>query len=85
MTSTEAIQIALRARATFDVPPDFQPGTAERRIIEVVPAAPVDKLPDPGPVRDVIAWVVQLFAGESWTEFAVSEKTGNVVRFRRSR
>jgi hypothetical protein len=85
MTAAEATRIALEARAAFSVPDDFTPGTAERRIVEIGQAPSPDKLPEPGPVRDVTAWVVQLFAGESWTEFAVSEKTGKVVRFRRSR
>ena len=86
MTEQQAVQIALSARPEFEVPSDFEPITAEKRIIEIVDGQPVrDELPEPGPVRDTVAWVVRLGLDVLWAEFAVEDTTGAVVRIRRSR
>lgn len=85
MTAEEATSIAMKARPAWDVTPEFRPGTAERRIVEIVKGAPVDKLPGPGLVRDMTAWVVQLIHEEAWAEFAVEEQSREIIRFRRSR
>jgi hypothetical protein len=85
MTAAEAIDIALKARPKWEVLPEFQPGTAEKRIVEIVKGAPVDQMPGPGPVRDLVAWVVQLVFEDAWVEFAIEDQGGEIIRFRRSR
>jgi len=87
MTEEEAKNIALTARAKFEVPGDFTFRRAEKRIIELVDdGQPVrDALPSPGKVRDVVAWIVTLGFDVAEVEFAIDDRTGDVVRFRRSR
>lgn len=87
MTEEEAIRIALGSRPAFQVSDAFVGRKAEKRIIEVVEdRQPVrDAMPEPGPVRDVVAWVVRLWHEIVWAEFAIEDATGKVVRFRRSR
>lgn len=87
MEQQEAIQSALNARRRFQVPDEFDAGVAEKRIIEIVDdGRPVrDELPASGPVRDIIAWIVTLVHEGSSVEFAVDDKSGEIVRFHRSR
>lgn len=83
----QAIQIALNSRQQFDLPMDFVELNSERRIIQLVnPHLPVkDELPTAGPSIDVIAWIVTLGHDVFNAELAVEEKTGKVVRIRKSR
>lgn len=85
MTAAEATDIALKSRPKWDVPPAFQPGTAELRVVEIVKGTPPDQLPKPGPSRDLTAWVVRLVQEDLWAEFTIEDKGGEIVRFRRSR
>ena len=87
MTEMEARQIALASRPAFGVSQDYAAISAEKRIIELVEnGQPVrDELPRPGPVRDVVAWIVQTGHDAVWAEFAIDDATQKVVRFRRSR
>ena len=88
MNEQKAISIAMAARSRFGVTDTFVPRSAEKRIIELVEDGhPVDdRMPEPGPVRDTVAWVVTLRDGDvAETEFAVEDATEQIVRFRRSR
>lgn len=87
MTETEARQVALASRPAFGVSEDYAVVSAEKRIIELVEnGQPVrDELPGPGPIREVLAWVVQTGHDVVWAEFAIEDATRKVVRFRRSR
>ena len=44
-----------------------------------------DEPPEPGPVADRIAWLVTFMMDPWTTEFAVDDRTGAILRFRRSR
>ncbi len=85
MNPTDAQRIAMNARARFDISEDFIPASVERRIVELVECSSnVDKLPEPGPTRDIYAWVVLLVYANHTAEVTVDE-TGEVVRVHRSR
>lgn len=86
MTDQDAIHIALGSRPAFEVSDEFQTPVAQKRVIELVePHSLRDEPPGPGPVRDLVAWVVRLHSGVLWVEFAIEDATRKVVRFRRSR
>ena len=46
---------------------------------------PVEGPPPPGPVRDVVAWIVSLTHQSKIVEFAIDDAIGEVVRIMRSR
>jgi hypothetical protein len=77
MDEQTARRIAESAREAHEVPPDQVGKWAERRIIEIPD--------DAARVRDARVWVVRFVRGPSWTELAVEEPTGDVVRVERSR
>jgi hypothetical protein len=87
MTEDQAVRIALDARRLYGVPDSFQFWQARYCIIEIVVAHRPDsaEAPQPGPVLDRVAWLVT-FMMDPWTvEFAVDDRTGQILRFRRSR
>ena len=87
MTRDQAIRIASDARRLYDVPDSFEYWHAKYCIIEIVAGRrPVrDEPPEPGPVADRIAWLVTFMMDPWTTEFAVDDRTGAILRFRRSR
>lgn len=86
MTEAEAIQIALRSRERFGLSDAFVTRRCERRIIELVEGQPVeDPVPPPGPVYDLVAWVVTLAHGAVEVELAIDDSRAQVVRLRRYR
>lgn len=81
MDEATAKQIAGHARPAHDVPASYALRSAERRTIEIT-----DGTSGVGArVRDVYVWIVRFQAGVAWTELAVDEATGSVVRVQRSR
>jgi hypothetical protein len=81
MEKDVAILVANMALDAYRVPAAQGMKGAERRIIELEATAPGGgRL-----VRDVRVWVVRFQAGMTWTELAVDESTGTVVRVERSR
>ncbi len=85
MNPTDAQKIAMNARARFDISEDFNSTSVERRIVELVESpSNVDELPEPGPTRDIFAWVVMLASANHTAEVTIDE-TGEVVRVHRSR
>ena len=87
LNENQAVALALRAASRLGVAQGFQPRAVERRIIEIaMDGQPVmDRLPGPGPVRDVAAYLVTLGLDASEVEMAIDASNGDVVRFRRSR
>lgn len=86
MTQDDAISMATAALGRFDVPADFKAQGAQQSIIEVVAGAPVDERPEqPGPVRDVLAWLVMFSKELMFVEIAVDDNSGEIVRVVRSR
>ncbi|MBN4052600.1 hypothetical protein JYT82_00645 [bacterium AH-315-K20] len=85
MNAMDAQAIAMNVRARFDISEEFTPTSVERRIVELVKSpSNVDELPEPGPTRDIFAWVVTLVFANHCTEITIDE-TGEVVRLSRSR
>ena len=81
MDEAAAIDIATAARAAHAVPSGHALRGTERRIIELEEEAPTGgRL-----VRDVRTWIVRFAGGMAWTELAVDESSGAVVRVERSR
>ncbi|MCC6425499.1 MAG: hypothetical protein IT435_01630 [Phycisphaerales bacterium] len=87
MTEMQAIQKAMDSRAQFGVPTSFAPMEAQKRYIELVRDGQkvTTKAPAPGPVRDLIAWVITLTHDARTVEFAIEDSTAEVVRFTPSR
>jgi hypothetical protein len=86
VTRDEAIATATATRDRFGIGIDFQPQGAERRIIEIVPGAPVDERPaEAGPVRDALAWIVTFTHDLMYVEIAIDDANGEAVRLVRSR
>jgi len=77
----EAEAIAERGRVAHEVPPAGTLADAEERWIEVagVREEEADR------VRDTRVWAVRFQHGNGWTELAVEDATGGIVRVRRSR
>jgi len=87
MTRDQAVFIALGARRLYGVPDSFEFWQAKYCIVEIVAGQRPDRdqLPGPGPVVDRFAWLVT-FMLDPWTvEFAVDDRTAEILRFRRSR
>jgi hypothetical protein len=86
MTEAEATRIADRSRMSFNVPAEFKFIGAQCKIIELVGSDRQfnEDLPVPGLVRDVVAWLVTFGDGAAGVEMAVDDKTGTVVRMRRT-
>jgi len=81
MSEAEARRIAEAAREAHKVPPAARATAAERRYIEL--AGPDPGVP--GPVRDVLVWIVHFEHEGRWVELAVDDRAGEVVRVERSR
>jgi hypothetical protein len=81
VTEQEARYRAEAARSTHEIDEGWRLVAAERRYILV--AGP--DLEEPAPVRDLLAWIVRFGAGISWTEVALDDRTGAIVRVERSR
>lgn len=86
MNEEDAVIAAIAARDRAGISSDFVPGVVERRFIEVVGGNPVDGRPmKPGPVRDVLAFVVTLSHEVAFVEIAIDSASGEAVRILRSR
>jgi len=86
MNEERAIRIATEARRAWRVPDNLALVSAQQRIIEVVePIRPApEQPPGPGPVRDLIAWIVAFGSGGVAVEFSIDDATEAIVRVRRS-
>lgn len=82
MNEAEAIAIATRARLEFKVSEQFKLVSTKCKIIELVVSAAqsVDELPEPGPSRDIIAWLVTFGESAMGVELAIDDNTGEIVR-----
>lgn len=87
LNENQAVAIAQREGVRLGMPAAFQPRYVELRVIEVVmDGQPLgDRMPTPGMVRDLAVYVVRLGLDASEAELAIDAKTGELVRFRRSR
>lgn len=87
MNEPQAIEKAMDARASLGVPLNFKPMAAEKRIIELVRDGQkvTTRAPSPGPIRDLVAWVITLVHEARTVEIAVDDQTGDVVRYSPSR
>lgn len=86
MTEDQAIASVNATRAANDIPPDFTVKSAEQRIIEVVEGAEIEgRAEQPGPIRDVLVWVVSLTHRQFFIQIAIEDATGTPVRILRSR
>jgi hypothetical protein len=88
MNREQAIVIAESSRGTFRVPAELKLRGAQKVIIELVEGETrvvVDQPPEPGPVYDLVAWVVVFSGGYSSFQMTIDDATGRVVRVRRSR
>lgn len=81
MTRDEARTIANQARAEYKIPDAATIAFVEERYIELTG---VDE-ETAQLVRDALVWVVRFRAGSAWTDLAVEQKTGAIVRVERSR
>ncbi|MFL5349713.1 MAG: hypothetical protein ACJ8AT_33365 [Hyalangium sp.] len=82
MNQEQAVAAAEAAREEKEVPPGAAVADVEQCFIELGDPDPEK----PSPVRDVRAWLVRYhFQGGRWVELAVDDKTGQIVRVRRSR
>jgi hypothetical protein len=81
MTRADAQLLAERARAGQGVPGDFAVVSAQQRFIEIVEDPPGESTR----VRDVLVWAVRFAKGISFVELAVADRTGAVIRVRKSR
>ena len=86
MNEAEAVAIADQARSVHNVPLHFIPVAVKKKIIELVDSdqASVEETPGPGPVRDVVAWLVTFGESAEGAELAIDDKTGKVVRVLRT-
>lgn len=80
MTEAEAQAIAESQREAQKVPPEQQMVRVQPRYIELEVAPPPGLL-----VRDALVHIVRFQAGPRFTELAVEQRTGTVVRVERSR
>lgn len=87
MNEPQAIEKAMESRASLGVPLAFKPMASEKRIIELVRDGQkvATRAPSPGPVRDLVAWVVTLVHEARTVEIAIDDQTGEVVRYSPSR
>lgn len=81
MDRNSAVAIANRSRGEFNVPQEFTVLSAEQRIIELTPGPGRE----PGPVRDLLVWVVRFALKSFWIDLAVDDIQGVVVRREQSR
>lgn len=81
MDQNSAVQIAQQNREQFNVAPNFSVTAAERRVIEITQGPNTA----PGPVRDVLVWVVRFAFKSFWVELAVDDARGVIVRREQSR
>jgi hypothetical protein len=81
MTESDAIRRAEAGREAAGVQPGAAVSWAVRRFVEVAVGDPNA----PGPVRDLLAWIVRFGNGRAWVDLAVDDRTGAIVRVERSR
>jgi len=81
VTEQEARRKAEEQKGAHQVPPDWKAGPAEPRWIELSEA----RVGEPGPVRDLRAWVIRYRTQIQWIDLAIDDATGQVVRVERSR
>lgn len=83
MIAEQARSIAEGARRRHSVPDQAEVASVDRLYIETAQTGPEA----PSPVRDVLVWAVNFGFddGARWVELAVDDRTGEIVRVRRSR
>lgn len=81
MNKEDARKAAETQKLLKGVSPTAKFGSIEQMWIEL----PVGDAEKPGPVRDVLAWLVRYVTDEGWTELAVNDSDGLVVRVTHSR
>jgi hypothetical protein len=77
----EARRLADKVRSLYKVPAQARISKASLRYIEVTGNDPTV----PAAVRDVLAWVVRFRHEIRWTDLAIDDRTGDLVRVERSR
>jgi hypothetical protein len=81
MTEQEARRRAEEQKTAYQVPNDWVARQAELRFIELLEASPGE----PGPVKDLRAWIIRYRTQIQWVDLAIDDGTGQVVRVERSR
>ena len=81
MTRGEARRAAEAAREQCDIPPEGRLYAVDKRHIELAGSDPAQ----PAPVKDVLVWLARFRIRNGWTELAVDDASGQIVRVRRSR
>jgi hypothetical protein len=81
VTEPEARRKAEEQKGAHQVPADWKAGPAEPRWIELVEGT----VGEPGPARDLRAWIIRYRTQIQWIDLAISDATGQVVRVERSR
>jgi len=81
VTRGEARRAAEAAREQCDIPPEGRLYAVDKRHIELAGDDPSQ----PAPVKDVLVWLARFRIRHGWTELAVDDASGQIVRVRRSR
>ncbi len=76
MTKDEAASIAERVRIDYNIPEEATLASQEEKFIEVTE----HRSDDQGPVRDARVWIIKYSHLISWTELAIDQKSGKILR-----